>query len=342
MAYPRSSSSAAHYLAGGRQSAKGTGVAPTLFLPFQGSVEHDQGMGGDDIREAGTGPYVARTMKTGHDPSGGGSMAIRPATFGRLSAWFLGNDVAAANGSLFDHTRTPNETNQWVTMERAAGVDGDVIERFVDSVITKMSLTLDGNKDVMASFGWTGLSPVWRTTATAQTYESGVSGSTPGGPYRTAEATYTIDGAGATNVQMCQIDLEWKYDEDIRLSQVTRRDFLKLELTGQVKIKQLMDGSTMTDEYRKIVYGSTTGTTPIRNFFQGGALVLALDNGLATTNNRTETITIPVIDWKTVPITEPNPDGATMYLERTGTVRKGAGAFVTMVAKTADATSYTA
>lgn len=343
MPYPRSSSSAAHYLAFGRQSAgRGTAVAPTLFVPFQGSVEHDQGMAGDDIREAGTGPYVARTMKTGHDPSGGGSMAIRPSTFARLSAWFLGNDAVASAGSLFDHTRTPTETNQWLTAERAAGVDGDIIERFPDSVLTKLSVVLDGNKDVMSSFSWTSLSALWRTAATAQTYESGVSGISPGGPFRTSEATYTLDGAAATNVQMCQIDLEWKYDTDIRLSAVTRREFLKLELTGTVKIKQLIDTATMTDEYRKIVYGSTSGTVPIRNFFQGGALVVALDNGLTTTNARTESITLPVIDWKTAPITEPNPDGATMYLEREGTVRKGAGAFVTMVSRNADTAGYVA
>lgn len=342
MAYPRSSSSSAHYLGVGKETTKGTGVAPTLFVPYQGSVELDNGLAGDDIREAGTGPYVARTMKTGHDPSGGSSFAIRPSTFAQLSAWFLGADSVAAAGSLFDHTRTPSEANIWTSVERAAGVSGDIIDRYVDALITKLSVLLEGNKDVMCGWSWKSLTGAFQASPASITYESGVSGSTPGGPYRTSEATYTIDGSGATNVQSCSLELEWKVDEDIRLSQVVRSQMLKLELTGKVKIKQLIDAGAMTNEYRKIIYGSTSGSSPIKNFFQGGALVVALDNGLTTTNARLETITVPVIDWKTSPITEPNPDGAAMYLEREGTIRKGAGAFVTMVARTADASSYTA
>ena len=64
-----------------------------------------------------------------------------------------------------------------------------------------------------------------------------------------------------------------------------------MQLTGKVKIKQLVDSATMTQEYRKIIYGSTSGSVPIKNFFQGGALVVALDNGLTSTNSRTDCAT---------------------------------------------------
>lgn len=340
MAYPRSTSSSSHYVGLGKQSVKGTGVAPTVFVPYQGAVDLSVGLGGDPVRQAGTGPFVNRTMKTKHDPAGGWGMAARPRTFAQLVAWFLGADASVASGSLFDHTATPAETNTWVTLEQAAGVSGDIIERFTDALITKMSVSVEGNGDLMSTFGWTALSPAWQATAATPSYETGVSGSTPGGPFRAMEATYTIDGSAASNVQMFSLDLEWKVD-DVRLSRVTRNDLLKLELTGKIKLKQLIDSSTMTNEYRKIVYGSTSGTVPIKNFFQGGSFVAAFDNGLTTTNQRTVSITAPVIDWTTDPkYTQLNPDGATMFLEREGVIRKDTGAFVTIVSKTADTAAY--
>lgn len=337
-AYPRSTSSGSHYVGIGKQSVAGTGVASTVFVPYQAAVDLGHGMEGDDIRQAGTGPYVARTLKSKHDPSGGFGMAVRPKTFAQFAAWFLGADASVLNGSLYDHTATPAETNTLVSAEHAAGVSGDIIDRLIDCLFTKCSIMIDGNGDVMSSFSYEALTAAWQTTAASPTYETGVSGSTPGGPFRAMEATYTVDGAGSQVVASTGIDLEWKLD-DVRLSKVTRGAFLKLELSGKVKIKQLLDDTTKL-EYRKIVYGSTSGTVPIKNFFQGGALVIALDNGLATTNQRTVTITIPSIDWKAIPYTALNPDGATMYVEREGTIVKGAGAFITIVSKTADVAAY--
>lgn len=337
--YPRATSSAAHYVGLFKQSVRGTGGAPTVFVPYQGAVDLDAGMDGEDIRQAGTGPYVARTMKTAHDPSGGYAFAVRPQTFGRVSAWFLGADSVAAAGSLWDHTATPAEgTVTWLTTEQAAGVSGDIIERYVDTMLTKLSISQSGNTDLMCSVGWEALQAAWQGTAATPSYEVGVSGSTPGGPFRAAEATYTIDGAGSQVVDSFTIDLEWKIDE-IRLSAVSRANFLKLELTGKVKLKQLLDDTTR-DEYRKIVYGSTSGTAPNRNFFQGGSLTIAYDNGLTTTNQRTLSLQLPVIDWKAIPYTQLNPDGSTMYVEREGTIRKGVGAFCTFITRTADSAAY--
>lgn len=341
--YPRSTSAATNYVGIGKQSVKGTAVTPTVFPPYQGAVDLSAGMEGDDIRQAGTGPFVNRTMKTRHDPSGGFGMAVRPRTFAQLCAWFLGADGSAAASSLFDHTATPAETNTWLTVEQAAGISGDIIERYPDALLKTMSIMCEGNGDLMSSFGWASLSALWQGTAATQSYETGVSGSTPGGPFRAAESTYTIDGVTAgvgDRVQSFTLDLEWKLDEDIRLSRVTRSEFLKLELSGKIKIKQLIDSATMQNEYRKIIYGSTAGTVPIRNFFQGGAFIAAFDNALTTTNSRLLTITAPVCDWKTSPYTALSPDGATMYLEREGTIRKDTGAFITIVSRTADSAAY--
>ncbi|CAB4136908.1 hypothetical protein UFOVP314_40 [uncultured Caudovirales phage] len=338
--YPRASSSAAHYLGFGKQSAQGTGVAPTVFVPYQGAVDLSSGLAGDPIRQAGTGPYVNRTMKTAQDPSGSAGMAVRPRTFAQLIAWFLGADASASAGSLFDHTATPAETVTWLTTEQAAGVSGDIIERYIDTMLSKCTIACQGNGDLMATFDWTALSPNWQATAATATYETGVSGSTPGGPYRAMEATYTIDGAAASNVESWSWELEWKVD-DIRLSRVTRASLMKLELTGKVKVKQLIDSNTARDDYRKVVYASTTGTTANKNFFQAGSFRAVFDNGLATTNQRTVDLNAPEIDWTGDPkYTALNPDGQTMYLEREGVIKKGTGAFVTVISRTSDSAAY--
>lgn len=341
MGYPRSTSSSAHYLGIGKQSVKGTGVSPTVFPTYQGSVDLDDGQDASDVREAGVGPYLARRMKTKHDPSGGWGQAARPKTLAQLIAWFLGADAAVSAGSLYDHTATPAETNTILTVEQAAGVTGDIIERYVDCYLKQCVLSCQGNEDLMAKFAWFGLTPGWQSTAATPTFESGVSGSTPGGPYRGHEATFTIDGSAASNVQSWEVGLEWKFDEDLRLSKVTRADTLKLELTGTVKVKQLIDSNTVRDDYRKIIYGSTSGTVAIKNLFDAGAFIVAFDNGLSTTNVRQFTLTCPQITWQKATYTKLNPDGETMYLEKEGVITKAsASAFVTAVSRTADASAY--
>lgn len=341
MAYPRSTSNSAHYVGIGKQVSKGTPVAPTVSVPYKGTVTLDQGQAGDDIREAGLGPYISRTMKTAHDPSGGFGLAVRPSTVGKLAAWFLGADTISGAGP-YTHTLTPDEAARiWLTVEQNAGTSGDIIDRFGDCVFKSAKFALDGNKDLMSEFSWFGLTPAWQTTVTATAYESGVSGSTPGGPFRGTEGTYTVDGSGATNVQSFEINLEWKYDEDIRLSKVTRGDAIKLELGGTIKLKQLINSSTGTDDYRKVNYGSTSGTAADKNFFSTGAFIAAFDNGLATTNARNANFTLPSIDWKTAKYTDLNPDGSTMYLEREGVIKKVSGsAFATLVFITGDSAAY--
>ncbi len=337
-AYPRSTSSAAHYVGIGKQITPGTGVAPTVAIPYQSAVDLSHGMEGDDVRQAGTGPYVNRTTKTAHDPAGGFGFAVRPRTFAQMSAWFLGADAVVAAAGLHDHTATPAETLTLLSVEHAAGVSGDIVERMVDSVLNKCTITCAGNGDLMAAYTYEALTAAWQTGVATPTIETGISGSTPGGPFRAAEATYTVDGAAASTIESMSIELEWRLD-DVRLSRVTRNVFLKLELVGKVKVRQLLDDAAR-NEYRKINYGATDGTAPSRNFFQGGSLVAAFGNGLTLTNLRQTSITIPAIDWKAIPYTALDPAGSTMYVEREGTITKGSNPFVTIVSRTADAAAY--
>lgn len=336
MAGPYTTSSDKNYVGFGKQSAKGSATAPTLFLPYKGGVSLDHGLEGEDVHEGGTGPYVSRTHKQKHDPSGGASCAWRPKTGATAAAWFLGNDVSSAAGALFSHAATPAEALVYLSAEQ--NLADEAVERFIDSFLKSFTIEGQGGDDLMLGLEWFGFTPAWQASPATETYETGISGSTPGGPYRQNEATYTVDGAGNTTVERYKIELAWKYDEDLRLSQITRAYTVKFELTGKITLRQL---ALAPDDYRKVPYGSTAGTAPSKNFFQTGAFVAAYDNGLATTNLRTLNINLPNVDWKKAKYTDLNPDGETVFIEREGTIKKIAGTpFCTITSVTADTAAY--
>ena len=337
MAGPYVSSSDKNYVGFGKQSAKGSAAAPTVFAPYMGAVNLDHGMAAEEVREGGIGPYVSRHVKTKHDPNGGCGFAWRPSTGGKIAAYFLGADAISGAGVPYSHAATPTETVVYVSVEQ--NLADEFVERFVDAAISGLSISGEGGGDLMAALTWLAMTPAWQASAATETYETGISGSTPGGPYRQNEATYTIDGGGATDVQSWKLDLAWKMDEDIRLSAVTRSYIVKLELTGKITLKQLLLAATT---YRTVNYGSASGTAADRNF-NAGSFVAAYDNGLATTNQRTLNITAPNINWLVDKYTPLNPDGETAWNEREGTLKKVAGTpFVTITSGTADAAGYLA
>lgn len=333
---PYVSSSAKNYVGFGKQTVKGTGVAPTVFLPYMGAVDLNHGMSAQEVREAGIGPYVSRHVKTKHDPDGGASAAWRPSTMAKLAAWFLGADALGAEiAAPYTHTATPAETVVYLAVEQ--NLADEFVERFVDAAINGFSISGEGGGDLMLALTWLAMSPAWQAGAATETYETGVSGVSPGGPYRQNEAAYTIDGAAATDVQNWKLDLAWKVDDDIRLSSITRAHIVKLELTGRITLKQLL---MAVSTYRTVNYGSAAGSAADRNF-NAGSFVAAYDNGLATTNKRTLNINAPNIDWTSDKYTALNPDGETAYNEREGTLKKVAGtSFVTITSGTADAAAY--
>ena len=335
MAGPYVSSDALNYVGIGKQTTKGTAVTPTVFAIYQDKVDLDHGMDGDDIFEGGVGPYVARTMKTKHDPTGGFSQAWRPKTCAQLAAWFLGADSSTASGTQFLHTSTYSQTLTYFTVEH--NLSDEFVDRFTDCFLNSFKISGEGGGDLMLENTWFGFTPGWQTTTVTETYESGVSGTSAGGPYRLNEAVYVIDGSTATNVQGWSIELALKYDEDIRLSAITRSYTVKLELSGKVKMKELpLD----TVNYRSVNYGSSSGTAANKNFFSG-SFKAVFDNALATTSQRTVTINAPQVDWRSAPKPVLNAKGETAYLEREGTLKKISGSdFIAISSLTADTSAY--
>lgn len=340
MSYPLATSSPLPYVGIGKQSSKGTGVAPTRFFPYRSPVSLDHGMGGESVYEAGTGPYVTREMKTMHAPSGQFGGGARPATTTELLAWFLGDDTVTGAGP-YTHTLIPDPAvYTWLSIEQAAGDDGDILERFVDAQLLTATLTAELGKDLIIAYGWGALSTAWQSTAATSSYESGVNGSTPGANFRHSDASYTVDGSSATNVQTCEIGLEWRVD-DVQLNAITRAHMIKLELSATVKVKQLLDGTAAQNAYRAANYGSSSGTAAAAEFAESGALAVVYNNGLTSTNERELSVTLPKIAWKPAKYTDLDPAGATMYVEREGKVTKASGSeLITVVGLTGDNSAY--
>lgn len=335
MAGPYAPSSEKNYLGFGKQASKGTSVAPTVFLPYMGAVDLGHGQAGSEIREAGSGLYVTRTLKERHDPAGSSNAAWRPSALAELCAWFLGADSVSGVGP-YTHAMTPAEAITWVSVEQNLG--DEFIERFADGIIKRFTISGEDARDLMVALEWIALDQEWQGSAATESYDTGVDGT----PHKQDQATYTVDGSSATNVRRWSLDLAWVLDEDIRTSQVTRTHGLKLKLEARLTLRQLLLANT---DYRKHNYGSASGTNADADFYESAsnAFTVVYDNGEAGADNRQVTIAVPKIHWTgDAEYTDLNPDGSeAVYLERTGVAIKASGSdLATITAITGDTSAY--
>lgn len=337
MAGPYNTGSALNYVGLGKQTVLGTPVAPTVFIPYTGDVSIEHGLEGEDIREGGSGPYLARSVKTKHAPNGGFGTPWRPSTCAKLAAWFLGQDASAAAGSLFSHTATPAEAAVLLSVETNEA--DEIIERFADAVLSKMTITgPEANAEVMAAFEWAGTTAGWQGAAAVDTYESGIHGSTPGAPFRSGDGTFTVGGSVITNLVSWELALDWGIEGGIYTSKVTRNRIVKLILTGEITIRTL---ELDTVDYRAVNYnGGSAAALDFPTLAGGNAFIASYTNGLTTTNLRDVAITVPQLQWKGAP-RKLNAAGQVSILERKGQIIKAAASpLVSIVSTNADNTAY--
>jgi hypothetical protein len=337
MAGPYATDDLRNYVAFGKQSVFGTAVPPTVFVPFTGDITPDHNMAGDDVYEGGTGPYVARSVKTKQKPAGQITMPVKPQTFGKLAAWFLGADSSAAAGSLFDHTSTPSQAPVYLTCEWDQA--DELVERLAGTVLTKLVLSSPvANGEVTAQWSFAGAVPTVQASPTTATYETGMHGVSPGAAWRPSDCAYLLDNAAITNVSGYDITVDWGVDEDVYTSSYLRAAFLKLKMTVEVKLRILELDVT---RYKTVNYGGAAATATIADFFDGvpSAFKASYTNGLTSTNLRNTSIDIPQIMWKSAP-RKLQAAGGVSVIELVGQARKPAGAIVTVISRTADSAAY--
>ena len=338
MAGPYTTDDLAQYVGLAAEVTPGTGLAPTLFLPYAGDVANEHNMDGDDIWEGGTGPYPARAVKTKQRPHGSFVIPWKPTTGAKVLAWFLGNDASVAAGSLFDHTAKPAQDVRYLTVEWNAAGASDLTERFAGCVLNKLTIEApEANGELTLAVDWQGRTPTV-VTAASPTYETGMHASTPGAGYRPSDCAFTLNNVAATNIVSWKLELDWGVDDDIFTSTWLRAAFTKLKLTATLTVRIL---ELNVADYRQVNYGAAAGSASVADFFDGpaSAWAVTLSNGLASTNLRQATLTCPQVQWKNAP-RKITSQGSTSILELTGIVRKPAADLLTVVSRTADTAAY--
>ena len=330
-----------NYLGLGRQSVKGTAVPPAYYIPYVSQIDFGHNPNIREIREAGGGQVPARAVKDFLAPALGFSTPIKPDAIGHILALFLGTAGVPGGAGPYDHTFIPANGRELITFERS--IADDVVERFVDGVMTGVTLAYakrdDTGPELMAAVTVEAISEVdMEQTATAETYETER-------PFLRSDLTWTVDTSlNPTNVESCVIDMQKESDTTILADAVTRSDIVPLRFsTVSVELVQLFESADEAEAYYKTHYwdGTVAGTTPGELIFPGDLTVVA-DYG-AGAAQRSLSIALPDINWTEAELTENDPEGSeAIRLTRRGSVVAGAGAPITALLKNNTATDYLA
>ncbi|MFL5736657.1 MAG: phage tail tube protein [Actinomycetota bacterium] len=327
---PYTTSDSRNYLGFGKEVTKATPVAPTVWAAFVGDATIDHKLDIKGLKEAGGSGAITLSEKMAEDPTGTFSLRGRPSPMGQFAAWLLGADsVGAAVSGVYPHTITPDLVTDYLTVETNLADDG--IERIADCVISEMVYEVSNSDSqiLKANGTWMGGTPAWQASATAESYDAGT-------PFVLGDGTFTIDGGVAANVQKLTLNCQMRYDAE-KISDVVPLYLIKLGLDVTGTIEQLM--LDVNAEYRKVLYGSTGGTTYQRNP-QSTALTADFQYGAAGTLREFK-LNVPTIDFTDAKYTPLNADGSAAHVMRSFQGRVAGGSpLITITAKTTDSAAY--
>lgn len=328
------------YLGMMRQTAKGTGVAPTFFLPYVEGIQFTHNPNIRSIREAGGGNVIARQVKDFIAPAVQAGTPVRPDVFGALIAYFLGAEAAVSGVGPYLHTMTPADGAIWVSFER--NIADDIIERIIDGLIGQLTIDYrkrDQGPEIMATAIVEGITEESQGAAAVEAYETDR-------PFLRSDCLWTVDTSlTPTNVESCTIALQWALDSTILADAVTRSSIVKLHLTGTVELVQLLESDDEETAYRLVHYydgDATPGTVPGELVYPGNLQVVA-DYG-AGAAQRIVDVELPSVNWGAAELTENNPDAreAIRITRRGEIIRPASGAPVIALVTNNRATKYLA
>lgn len=325
-----------NYLGVGKQTVKGTGVAPTYFMAYVEQIDFGHNVAIRPVRDAGGGQYIARQVKDIYAPASRGALPIRADIGAAMMAYLLGADSVAGGADPYTHTITPaNSPAVWLSLER--NIADDLIERVVDAMVVEVELDYrkrDSGPELMEMVSFQGLAPVRQVSAATDSYESRR-------PFIRSDCTWTIDSAAATNVESARIRLGWRVDEAIMADNVTRSSLVKLHLTGEIEVTQLWESSAEFDAYVETHYGTPAGTTASETVMRGDITIDAKYQEVVA-DDRQFQVAIPEVDWGNAVLTEPDPDASeAVRITRTGQMLANPGGdAVTVTAKNDISAAY--
>jgi hypothetical protein len=319
------------YVGIGVQSARGTGVAPTLWVPFLPSVELDHAQTINRIFEAGSAGQVSYPEKVSHMPTGKFIFLARPQVSAKLGAYLLGVDTPSGSAPT-THVETDDFHTDYLSIEQ--NLADDAIERFVDCAIAELVFACDiDNPAVRCTGTWIGCTPAWQGAATAESYETDR-------PFLIFDGAFTVDGSLVTNVRKFTLTVTLHLSAE-RIAKVTPEYLVKTGLECSLELENLVT-TNMSDEYRKVQYGAT-GNSAVQSTATAGAFIADFTYG-AGAGVRELKLEVPLLDYDDAKYTALDPGGSeAVKVTRTARGRRtaaGASPLVKITGKTADSAAY--
>lgn len=330
MAGPYAPSDSRNYVGIGRQTVRGTGVAPATFVAYLPSPELDHGMSINKIKEAGAAGKVTYAEKVSHLPSGKFTALARPVLTTKLSAYLFGVDTpGAAVSGVTPHVITDDFVTDYLCVE--VNLADEAPERFIDCALTELAIACDrGNPTLRVNGSWVGGEPDWRASATAESYETDRA-------FLISDGTFTVDGGAVTNVT--KLSMVMKMTLSLEQTQDVTPEFV-VKLGSEVDIVLEQITSDISAEYRKALYGAV-GNTAVQKTATSGSFIADFGYGAAGTA-RGWKLEVPNLDYYTAVYTNANPDGGeAVKVTRTMSARAVAGTVLgTITGRTTDAGAY--
>lgn len=318
------------YIGLGKQTAKGTGVAPSKFVRFQGDTTFTPAMAFTQHWEGGMGldPGVALKESQRYDVSF--TVFARPDTAGFLFAWALGVDQVTGTADPYTHVITPHATTiPWLSVERyVEGLGANaLVERIIDCRIQQIEVTGENRQPVRMAVNIRGRTAELQPTAGTPTLEEAM-------PFVFSQGTYTVDAVDVSaKCTAFRITLVNELEEDFFTNDVVRADLPLNARRVEVGFTLAFDDA---DHYKKVFYG---GGTSIPKVLAEGSLTVDLqyNEGAATRQLKIE---IPSLYHTNAPI-EISAEPGVLLAECTAVAKKtSADPIIKVTVQNATMTAY--
>lgn len=327
MAGPYAPSDSRSYVGFGKQVSRGTGVVPTLWIPYMEAVDLDHAQAINRIMEAGAAGMVTQAEKTSEISVGAFTFLARPSTTSKLAAFLLGVDTVTGVGPWV-HTIVDDFVTDYMSAEQ--NLADDLPERFVDAAIAELVFTCDvASPKLRVRGAWVGGKPAV-VAATAESYETD-------NPFVISDGVFTVDGSAATNVRRFSLTLRARLAPE-QVADVVADYVVKVGFEVELELEQfVLDIAT---EYRRTHYGSPTGTA-YQKTPSTGAFIANFNYGAGAAARQLK-LTVANLDYDDAKYTALNP-GANegVKVVRGAAGRKAAGAsLLEYVGTTNDSAAY--
>lgn len=321
--YPRTG-----YIGIGKQSAKGTAVAPTHFVRYtdntgmspEQEVETVRFGGGDDA-------YATFAYKARFTPDGEFATFARPDIAGLLFTLLLGQDAVSGTGP-YTHTITPStrEALPWCSIEQS--IAGVVRRRIQDCRIQQITVSGEAGQPIVLEVTYLGTTEA-EVTASSESYEVD-------DPFLFWQGTYTLDGVDVTGaITQFELTISNVFDDEDQTADIVRADIplIHREIEGSITVK-FEDASW----WKKAFYGGPSGTAPDKNVYRGSINITQSYGSGA--DQRGLTINVPTIGLvRSVAELDPGSTNSQEY-EISFVGLKGTSDFVTVTVVNGVPTAY--